>query len=150
MKIQKRGFTLLELMIVIAIIAILATIVMPSLGNYNTKAKVSQLIAQASPIKNLVSGAIGTSDFNTLAQAQSLASSVSAQYLGSISVNGTTGVITVTSASSGLSSDASSKTIIFTPNPLFNANATGVPSSAVIWTCAAGTMPIKYLGSNCS
>lgn len=145
---KTRGFTLLELMIVVAIIAVLASIATPSYTTYITKSKVSQLIAYAAPVKNLVSSAVGTSDSNTLTQAQSLASSVTAQYLGSISVDGT-GVVTVTSAASGLNSDANGKTIIFTPNPLFNANTTGVPSSSVQWTCAAGTMPTQYLGSSC-
>ena len=50
MKSVKKGFTLIELMIVIAIVAILATIAIPSYQNYTKKAAVSELL-QASALK---------------------------------------------------------------------------------------------------
>lgn len=47
----KKGFTLIELMIVIAIIAILATIAIPSYQNYTKKASVSELLQVSAPYK---------------------------------------------------------------------------------------------------
>ncbi|MGC6247359.1 prepilin peptidase-dependent pilin [Bisgaard Taxon 45] len=47
----KKGFTLIELMIVIAIIAILATIAVPSYQNYTKKAAISELLQAAVPYK---------------------------------------------------------------------------------------------------
>lgn len=52
--IYKKGFTLIELMIVIAIVAILATIAIPSYQNYTRKAAISELLQGASPYRSEV------------------------------------------------------------------------------------------------
>ena len=51
MKSVKKGFTLIELMIVIAIVAILATIAIPSYQNYTKKAAVSELLQASAPLR---------------------------------------------------------------------------------------------------
>ena len=50
-KSMKKGFTLIELMIVIAIVAILATIAIPSYQNYTKKAAVSELLQASAPLR---------------------------------------------------------------------------------------------------
>lgn len=50
----KKGFTLIELMIVIAIVAILATIAIPSYQNYTKRAAVSELLQAAAPYRSEV------------------------------------------------------------------------------------------------
>src|SRR6187402_1209533 len=55
MKNIQKGFTLIELMIVIAIIAILAAIALPAYQDYATRAKVSEVIVMSEPAKLAVS-----------------------------------------------------------------------------------------------
>jgi len=52
---NQKGFTLIELMIVIAIIAILAAIALPAYSDYTKKAKVSEVILAASSVRTAVS-----------------------------------------------------------------------------------------------
>lgn len=51
LKSTKKGFTLIELMIVIAIVAILATVAVPSYQNYTKKAAISELLQASAPLR---------------------------------------------------------------------------------------------------
>ena len=61
MKKVQQGFTLIELMIVVAIIGILAAVALPAYQDYTTRAKVSEVMLAASSARTSISEAVSTS-----------------------------------------------------------------------------------------
>jgi type IV pilus assembly protein PilA len=144
MKNMQKGFTLIELMIVVAIIGILAAVAIPAYQDYTTKAKLQEITSLTSPAMLAVAVFCSeTGGLNTLTGA-SLAAIPTAipgtsKYTSGIAVGSGTGVVTATSAASGLPVDATSKTIMWTPTCATNGTT---------WAVAPGTanpMPQKYV-----
>jgi type IV pilus assembly protein PilA len=147
MKLQK-GFTLIELMIVIAIIGILAAIAIPAYQDYTIRSKVSEGLNMAGAAKLAVSetyqslGSMpssGNTSFGLPA-----AASIQGTYVSAITV-GSTGVITITYNNNvGGNPTANGEEIDLTPNT--------ASVGSVQWTCTANAtnqMPNKYLPANC-
>ena len=169
----QQGFTLIELMIVVAIIGILAAIALPAYQDYTVRSKVSELIIGASSPKSLISeafqsdGLAGVSAAATEYNGRSAAEKIT-KYISAIAIDTATGAITVTSgttAQAGLPTDAAGKTIILTPNVQKALIVSGV-TGAIDWACQSvtkttsgtrglvnvsttGTMPAKYVPSEC-
>ncbi|MBL8308373.1 MAG: pilin [Rubrivivax sp.] len=152
MKRVQQGFTLIELMIVVAIIGILAAVALPAYKEYTVKAKVSEVILAASQCRTAVAEAYQTGGASSPgANGWGCESaSQSTKYVASVATNAD-GVITVTSsADTGLPADAQGKTITLTPIDATNAALTYAANTTVAgFKCAPGTMPGKYLPGSC-
>ena len=138
-KIQK-GFTLIELMIVVAIIGILAAIAIPAYSDYTKRAKVTELVTAASACKASVSEFFQAQGVYPADIAEAGCSSTSTDKITSLTL-GADGVITVVSAIDGVTGD-----YVLMPNE------TTADSGVLEWTCnaAAGTtIEDKYRPAKC-
>jgi type IV pilus assembly protein PilA len=162
----QQGFTLIELMIVVAIIGILAAIAIPAYTDYTVRAKVSEGINLAGAAETTIAEGWQTGDVGGLAAAAGAWTFSPTKYVKQITLNAATGVITVTydNTASGISQLAAAYTITFQPNINKNALTAGVAGN-IDWACAsasnttatsngltgitAGTMPAKYVPTQC-
>lgn len=117
MKKVQQGFTLIELMIVVAIIGILAAIAVPAYQNYTKKAKYTEVVLATSPFKIGVEECYqSTNDITTCdAGSNGVPSAIASNGAGVVdTIAVTDGVITATADDNG-SPDLDAKTYILTP-----------------------------------
>jgi type IV pilus assembly protein PilA len=134
MKRVQQGFTLIELMIVVAIIGILAAVALPAYQDYTVRAKVSEVILAASSAKTVVSEAAQVG--SGLPAALDVASQ-SSTYVESVGY--ASSVITATTKAIGPISASNTVTLTGTYN-----STTG----QVTWACAS-SISAKYMPASC-
>ena len=136
----QKGFTLIELMIVVAIIGILAAVALPAYQDYTTRAKVSEVIIMASPAKLAV--AETTSTLGALASVTSTNTGYSfpgaTKYVSNVAITGTTGVVTVTSTVPNAVGS-----IILMPEEV------ALGTGQLKWVCTTSGISAKYVPSEC-
>ena len=144
MNTAQKGFTLIELMIVIAIIGILAAIAIPAYTDYTTRARVSEAMTTASAMKTTVSEniiskggtTIGAGSCAGVATLTGTAASPATKNVLSSTCTDATGVILVTTT-------AAAKSVPLTLTPTYTGNG-------VTWTCTTGTGDFqKYVPAEC-
>ncbi len=146
---KQQGFTLIELMIVVAIVGVLAAIAMPAYQDYMIRAKVIEGIGFTRTAKILVTenAALGSPlDVGFISQSTHIVSTMSIdQSNGEIEI--------VFSPSAGGSTGAD--TMVFIPTydggtPLSgDATRSTVPHKAIEWSCVGGTLPTRYRPAIC-
>lgn len=141
---KQQGFTLIELMIVVAIIGILAAIAIPAYQDYTIRAQVSEGLSLSAGAKAAVTeffqdrGTLPTGNVNAGLAA---AADINGNYVSSVAVGAGDGVITITFSGPDAHSAIQGQSITLTADTL-NPGSVG-------WDCDMGTLQAKHVPAAC-
>ena len=141
MKNLQKGFTLIELMIVVAIIGILAAVAIPAYQDYIARAQAVEPINLMGGARVAIDEEISTNGAFPSGDLASLGIKTSGTYTSTIEVTASatdgTGTLTATFKSSGVNANLMGKTITYTRD------------TAGEWDCSPGDVEAKYLPKTC-
>ncbi len=170
----QKGFTLIELMIVVAIIGILAAVALPAYQDYTVRSKLSEAVIAGSAFKGMMSEAFQTDSVAGLNAAAATinakpAAEKSSKFVQDINVTGAATpwpvVVTVAAtAGNGIPTGVNGQTLVFSPN-VGGVVPVATSQGAIDWACTsftqatatnrglanrtAGTLLAKYAPSEC-
>lgn len=157
MKKRQQGLTLIELMIVIAIIGILGALALPAYQDYTIRAKVAELLLATDACKTSVSEAVSSAtEANVADSLPKACPTQTSKYVSSISADAN-GVITVVGNHESLrgSTSASANSIMLVPmqagDTAINGSTDG-GKAITGWRCGPASnngLPLKYLPASC-
>ena len=137
MKAIQKGFTLIELMIVVAIIGILAAVALPAYQDYTVRARVSELILAGSGFKTSIAEAVQSVGTGNISDASPQISQLTVAAVGKVvggTVNPVTGKITISGDST-------------TQNAVVNMTPTAQTGGALTWVCSGS--PARFMPASC-
>ncbi|AIZ26401.1 TPA: pilin [Neisseria meningitidis] len=145
MKAIQKGFTLIELMIVIAIVGILAAVALPAYQDYTARAQMSEALTLAEGQKSAVVEYYsdnGTFPNSNTSAGIAASNEIKGKYVASVKVEGNASVasITATMNSSNVNKDIKGKALVLVGKQ---------NSGSFSWECKKGSVDEKFLPSTC-